>query len=241
MAEEVRLEKAADLDSRAKKAKESEIEAEKLIIEFTPFLKSQVAKYSTRYDEHQREALFSVAMSAFYEAISSYDAQKGRFFPFADRVVRLRIIDHIRRISRHIGKTVSLDEDDEERQGAQSAIISELSVRSYNEQQRREMLAQEIEQFKIEIASWGITMDALVLASPKHKELRNTYYEVIASISLNPDIMQTIKLKRYFPIKAISEITGIPSKKLERARTFILASLIIKTGDYDLLPEFIKR
>ena len=231
----------ADLDHRADAAKESEDEAEKLITEFKPFLRSQVARYSTRFDEHQREDLFSVAMSAFYEAITNFDSNRGRFFPYADRVVRSRIIDSIREITKHEGKTVSLSDDDDEQQLAQSAVISEISMRNYAAQRRREMLAEEIEQFKSEMAAWGITMDALVQASPKHKQLRNTYYVVIAQVANNLDIMQTIRLKRYFPVKAISIITGLPQKELERARIFILVSLIIKTGDYDLLSEFLNR
>lgn len=235
------VEKVATLDDRAISAKESEIEAENLIREFTPFLRGRVARYGARYDEHMREAIFSTAMSSFYEAIKSFDRDKGHFFPFANRVVCARIIDHIREINRHEGKTVSLDDEgDEEQRSAQSSVIAELSMRNYEAERRREALADEIEQFKTEIADWGITMESLAKASPKHKELRKTYYEAIAAITLDPDIMQTIRLKRYFPIKAVSNLTKIPQKKLERARTFIIASLIIRTGDYDHLAGFLE-
>ena len=240
MDDEEKIVKAADLDDRVTEAKKSEVEAEKLIIEFTPFLHRQVARYSSRNDEHKSEAIFSVAMSAFYEAIMSFDAERGRFFPFADRVIRLRIIDCIRDMSRHEGKTVSLSDDDEEQQAAQSAAISEISIRNFKEERRREMLAEEIEQFQQEISTWGITMDNLVAASPKHKELRALYYRIVAVVSNDPDIMQTIMIKRYFPIKAIANITGLPPKKLERARIFVIASLTIKTGDYNLLSDFLQ-
>jgi len=239
MVESNSVEKSTNLDTRVLEAKKSETEAEKLIKEYTPFLRRQVTRYSTRYDEHQRDALFSVAMTAFYEAISSYDPIKGRFFPFADRVVRMRIIDYIRSLAKHEGKLISLYDSDDEQQSAQSSVISELSMRNYHEERRQEMLADEIEQFRQEISAWGITMDALVAASPKHKELRNTYNRLVSTVVRNHDIMMTIKLKKYFPIKAISEITGLPLKKLERARIFVLASLIIKTGDYELLASFL--
>jgi len=229
------------LDDRAVDAKKSEAETEKLIIEFTPFLRNQVARYSARYDEYQREALFSTAMMAFYEAITNYNAEKGHFFPFADRVVRSRIIDHIRITNRDEGKTVSLDDEDEEQKSAQSAAISEISMRNYNATRRNEMLQEEIEQFKAEIGSWGITMEMLAKSSPKHKQLRNSYYEILTAVLGDHDIMQTLRLKRYFPIKAVSRITGFPPNKLERARIFIISSIIIKTGDYDLLSDFLHR
>ena len=200
---------------------------------------SRVAKYSMRSDVDRREELFSVAMMAFYEAIQKYDVEKGHFFPFANRVVCTRIIDHIRKIYRSEGQTVSLDDDTDEQATAQSAAVEEISIRAYDAQRRQEALVEEIEQFKSEIATWGITMDSLAKSSPKHQQLRDECRAAVAKIHQSPDIVQTIQLKRYFPIKAVAEITGLPQKKLERARTFIIASLIIKMGDYVLLSDYV--
>ena len=238
MGEDEIIEKPNNLNQRAIAAKTSESEAKILIEEFMPFLRGRVAKYSVRYDEHLREDLLSSAMMAFYEAVQNYEAEKGHFFPFANRVVCARIIDSIRKIDRHVGRTVSLSDDDEQ-QLAESTAINVISMRRYEADRRRERLSEEIEQFMSEAASWGITMDALVKGSPKHRELRNTYEDILSTVTESPDIMQTIHVKRYFPIKAISKITGLPQKKLERARIYILASLIIKTGDYELLSEYV--
>jgi len=239
--EEEKLEVASNLDDRAVEAKGSEAETEKLIIEFTPFLRNQVARHSSRYDEYQSDSLFSAAMMGFYEAIMNYDTAKGHFFPFADRVVRSRIIDHIRAANRNEGMTVSLDDEDEDQKTAQSAAIAEISMRNYDASRRQEMLIDEIEQFKEEIKSWGFTMETLAKSSPKHKQLRESYYEILTAVLNDHDIMQTIRLKRYFPVKTISKITGFPQNKLERARIFIIASLIIKMGDYSLLADFLHR
>lgn len=234
-------EKTKSLDSRAVEAKNSEIEAETLIKEFSPFLRNQVSKYVSRSDEYQSDVLFSTAMMAFYEAITNYDAEKGHFFPFADRVVRSRLIDQVRSINRSEASTVSLDEEDEEQKTAQSAVITEISMRNYNKEHRQEMLLDEIEQFKAEIETWGITMEMLAKSSPKHKQLRKAYYDVLSTVLGDQEIMQTILLKRYFPAKAISNITGLPLNKLERARIFIISTIIIKMGDYDLLSDFLHR
>ena len=238
MIDEEILEKPVNLNQRAIVAKTSESEAKALIEEFMPFLRGRVARYSARFDDYLREDLLSTAMMAFYEAVHSYDAEKGHFYPFVNRVVCARIIDDIRKISRHEGKTISLSEDDDQPL-VESNAINVISMRKYEAERRRELLAEEIEQFRMEAESWGITMDALVKGSPKHRELRVTYRDILSTVSENPEIMQTINVKRYFPIKAISKITGLPQKKLERARIYILASLIIKTGDYELLSEYI--
>lgn len=233
------VEKAALLDNRAVAAKQSEYEMEQLIHDFDPFLQSRVAKYSLRSDSERREELLSTAMFAFYEAIKSYEIEKGHFFPFANRVVCTRIIDQLRKVYRHEGHTVPLEDQNAEQQSAQSVVIEEISVRTYNAERSRENLVDEIEQFKAELADWGITMDSLTKSSPKHQKLRDDYRMAVSRIHQAPDIVQTIQLKRYFPIKAAAEITGLPQKTLERARTFILASLIIKLGDYSYLSDYV--
>jgi len=227
------------LNERAVAARQSEIEEKSLIEEFLPFLNARISKYTAPYNAQTREDALSIAMMALHEAIQKYDVEKGHFFPFADRVVRARLIDYIRKISKQERNTISLNMEDDYEQPNRSSMISIASLRNYDEEQRRARLAEEIEQFKAEIATWGITMETLTKGSPKHKELRKTYKEIISTVRNCPDILQTIYLKRYFPVKAIAKITGLPQKKLERARIYIIAALIIKAGDYEQLAEFI--
>jgi len=233
------IERTDDLDIRAAAAKESKEAMERLIEDFRAFLRSRVTRYSVRRDDAQKDEMLGTAMLAFYESIQKYDASKGHFFPFADRVVCERLIDYNRKELRHDGHTVPLEEEDDEQTSAQSAALNEISIRAYEAENSREQIAYEIEQFQTELSAWGITMDSLVLQSPKHKKLRSEYKKVIAIIAQSPDIVQTIQVKRYFPIKAISSISGLPQKKLERARNFILASLFIKLGDYEYLSDYV--
>jgi RNA polymerase sigma factor len=233
------IESSLDLDNRAVIAKQSKDEMDRLICDFMPFLRARVARHTLLMDATQREEMLSMAMMAFYEAIQNYAVTKGHFFPFARNVVHNRIIDHLRHIYRKKVATVSLDEENSEKASAQSSAVDELSIRSFEKQKMQEMMAEEIEQFKSELNTWGITLDNLGKASPKHKNLRETYQMIVEKISLDPDIVQTIQLKRYLPIKAIAELTELPQKKIERARTFILAILLIKHGDYDYLSNYI--
>jgi len=236
---EEEIENPETLDERADRAKESKEEAEKLIEEFMAFLHARVYRYSVHADEMQREEMHGTAMLAFYEAIQKYDSSKGHFLVFANMVVSGRLIDFYRRSRSRNVQTVSLDEEDENQEMAQTAAITEISVRLYEAEIRREQLVDEIEQFKAELDVWGLTFSSLVDQSPKHNKLREEYRKAIAQIVQSPDIIQTIQVKRYFPVKAIEKITGLPHKKLERARNFILASLIIKMGNYDILSDYV--
>ncbi|MCL2136500.1 MAG: hypothetical protein FWH40_03115 [Coriobacteriia bacterium] len=233
------FEKADDLDGRAVSAKKSNAAADSFIKDFHPYLHGLASRYTPQNDEHQRDEVFAVAMVAFYEAIQNYDIARGHFFPYADRVVRSRIIDQIRRFYRQRGRTVSLETDDEEQIAAQSDVIKEMSVIRFNQETRQEALRDEIAQFQTELSAWRITFDHLAQQSPKRKKQQDELREAILKISKNTDIVQTIQIKHYFPIQAIAKITGLPPKKLERARIFILASLIILLGDYEVLSEYV--
>ena len=233
------IEQAASLDQRAVAAKASKHEAGLLIEEFKAFINARVNRYSVNADAMLRDEMSNTAMLAFYEAIQKYNETKGHFLPFASVVISKRLIDYNRKSNSPDIFTVSLDDDDEEYSAGQSHAISELSLRVYESERKREDLAHEIEQFKEELSEWGLTFASLVDQSPKHSRLRDEYKAVIIEIMQSADILQTIQVKRYFPIKAIANITGLPQKKLERARNYILASLIIKMGDYDLLAEYV--
>ena len=233
------LHRASLLDERAVVAVRSDEEMERLIEDYRSFLRSRVYRYSTHCDNAQREEMYGTAMLAFYESVKKYDPSKGHFFPFSNRIVCERLIDYNRRVSRHDGHLVSLEDEDTDPLSAQSAAVTELSIRSYETTNSQAQLVEEIEQFKEELAGWGISMASLAMQSPRHKKLREDYRMVVTLIAQTPDIIQTIQLKRYFPIKAVAKISGIPPKKLERARNFILASLIIKMGDYDYLSEYV--
>jgi RNA polymerase sigma factor len=239
------IENVASLDNRAVIAKLSDDDTNRLIADFVPFLHACVTKYSIQNNVYHRQEMFSAALRAFAEAIHQYNIEKGHFFPFANRIVRERIIDCVRSIYRHDEKTVPLvesntaTEEDPQRLHTVLTTEEEISIRIYDAERNQELLVAEIEQLKSELATWGITLDSLHKQSPKHKRLRETCKYVVSTIAQMPDITQTIQIKRYFPISTISKITGIPQKTLERARIFILASLIIKLGDYEYLSAYV--
>jgi len=234
-----RIGQTVSLDDRVVEAKQSEPETTRLLEEFMPFLDARVAKYSSPAESDKRDKLQSVAMMAFYEAIQKYDRQKGHFFPFANRVIRARFFDTLRQMYKNGESTVSLDAGDDTQPNPQSAAINRISIQVYEAGRRQEMLVEEIEQFKGELNAWGITLETLTRSSPKQRKLLETYRMIVAKIAQNLGVIETIWLKHYFPVKIVAELTGLPQKNVERARTFILASLIIKLGDYDYLSEYV--
>lgn len=229
---------AFSIDEKTIAAKYSNDQFERLIAEFTPFLRRHLAKYSVYvHSAHQREDMFSIILSAFYEAVQAFDAQKGRFIPFANRVICVRMIDHLRKIYRYEKMTAYIEEEGTA-YSARHTAISEVSIRRYEEERRNELLAEEIEQFEAELNTWGITIEELAGRSPKHVKLRETCRDVVLTIAQDPEMTQIIRKKRRLPIGVISEVTGVPYKKLERLRIYLLAAFIAKTGDYKFISGY---
>ncbi|MDR2486653.1 MAG: sigma-70 family RNA polymerase sigma factor [Clostridiales Family XIII bacterium] len=208
-----------------------------LIEENKPYIMSRVIRYAPGSSPDDRDDLFSIGLSAFFEAVKSFRPERGHFYPFADVVLRRRIIDGMRRSIRQDVEVPILEEDEE---GSElSRPVLDASIEAYGKEREREALIDEIDQFTEELAAYGISMDSLARHSPKHKELKRVYRSILDQIAQDEDVKHYIFKKRVYPVKKIAEITGISQKKLERSRIYMIAAMIILCGDYNLLSEYI--
>ena len=239
-AENGAIPKPTDLNSRALTARESETEMENLLSDFNPFFAHTAVKYAIRASHEHKDELFNVAQMGFYEAVKKFDETKGHFFPFAKLVVRNSIVDHIRKVYRKKGDVVSLDDDCEADGRKMSKLVGKVSIERYDSDMRQKKIAEELNQFRQDLASWRISMESLVKESPKHLALKTSYKGIVQIIMNTPEILDTITKKHYLPVKEISKLSGLPQKKIERARTFILATILIKIGDYDFLSDYVE-
>ena len=232
--------KLTDLDNRALVAKNSEAEMENMLSDFKPYFSHTAIKYAMRANAEHKDELFSIAQMGFYEAIKGFDKAKGHFFPFAKTVVRNRIIDFIRKHMIKQSHIVSFEDDHDENGNSLSNLIGKISIEQYNSDQRQKKIAEELNQFRQELKTWKISMESLVKESPKHEAVKTSYKEVVQIIMSTPQVLETITKKHYLPIKEISKLSGLPQKKIERARTFILAAILIKIGNYEFLSDYVE-
>jgi len=113
--------------------------------------------------------------------------------------------------------------------------MSEYSSSLINEYRKLE-----IEQLKAELGEWGISFFDLARTSPKYKRTKKLYNEVLQFILSRPDLIEQLKKKKQLPISEIEKCLNIPQKKIERARKYIIAAIIIMTGDYQYIKEYIR-
>lgn len=123
----------SDLDLLAVKAKNNIDSMNNLITQYENFI-LKCASSITRSYISKSDDEWSIALSAFTEAIKNYSADKGSFLNFAELVIRRRVIDFMRSKSRYapeISVNPSLfntDSQDEEEYSMQSEIAKKVSI-----------------------------------------------------------------------------------------------------------------
>jgi RNA polymerase sigma factor len=56
----------------------------------------------------------------------------------------------------------------------------------------------------------------------------------------SPELIDIIKNKKYLPVEKIAAGLKIPRKRIERGRNYIIAAVLILSGDYQFINEYIK-
>jgi len=225
------------INERVGKIKNDENEINRFVEEYKPFIASCVGKSTGRYVQYGEDDELSIGLMAFVEAIKAYDALKGNFLAFARTVIKRRLIDYGRRENR-LNNAISLEtfaEEDEEG----TDLSAHEALERYSEEEISEYRRLEIAELKKELAKWDISFVELADASPKQEKTREIYRELVRFMLSRPDLTDILWEKRYLPIQEIEKETRVPRKKIERGRKYIIAVLIIITGDYQYIKDFV--
>jgi RNA polymerase sigma factor len=227
------------INERVESIKGNKEEINRLVEEYKPFIASCVEKATGRYVRYGEDDELSIGLMAFVEAINSHDKQKGNFLTFAQQIITRRLIDYYRKEKRHFAvKSINeyYKEDDGERDFSVVESLDRYSKDEISEYRRLEIL-----EFKKELSNWDITLFQLAEASPKHESTRSLYKKIVQFLLSQNDIIEQIKHKKTLPIAEIEKGMGIPRKKIERARRYIIAAIIIYTGDYQYIKEYLSE
>lgn len=226
------------INDRVEKIKDNEQEINVLVGEYKPFIASCVEKAAGRYVRYGEDDELSIGLIAFVEAIKSYDSAKGNFLTFASNVIKRRIIDYYRKERKH-SNVISLnrylnDEEDE------ADLSVKESLDDYSESEISCYRKLEIEQLKKELGEWGISFFELVGLSPKHDRTRRLYADIVRYLLSRNELIEVIRNKRYLPVAEIEKGLNIARKKIDRARKYIIAVIIILTGDYLYIRDYVE-
>lgn len=215
--------KNISLEERVIRSKDSSDELNALISDFKPFIASVIRKKVGRYLEYGVDDELSVGLSAFTEAVKSFDSAKGTFLSFLRLVINARLIDFLRKESRL--KTISIDDDSGE-ENELSGILDRKSVEKYALESEDENRKLEVIEYASILKSWNIKFSELVRISPKKDTLREEYKNAARVIVDNDSILNELMRTKRLPINEIEKVLKIHRKKLERGRIYIIAIVL---------------
>ena len=89
------------------------------------------------------------------------------------------------------------------------------------------------------IRSYYVLFSELVDYGPKHILSKRLCKKLISVINQDKELISELVRTKKLPVKRIEITTGINRKKFERYRKYIIAVLVIKNGEYQLLKEYI--
>ncbi|MDR3586242.1 MAG: RNA polymerase sigma-I factor [Desulfosporosinus sp.] len=212
---------------------------EELIRSHKAFIARVSSKICNRYLTWDNDDELSIALSAFNEAIDTFDTHGGAsFYSFVQMVIRRRLVDYFRKEGKHQHLSLSpLNPEDEEL----SRYDLDASQDLFQENENQNVFAEVVENYVRVLSAYKVTLDDLVKVSPKHKDSKQTLLRAALALSNNPLLMEHLKTHKLLPIKELELLTGLKRKALEKGRKYLIAlALILSESEFYSLKNFMQ-
>jgi len=198
------------------------------IEQYMPFIVKTTAHFLNRYIELENNDELIIAMIAFDEAITKFDAQKGTFIAFAERLIKNRIIDY----QRTGDKSIFISYDD-----PQNTIVKHMS-NPYNLEDSI-LEKNEIEAYESSLKVFGLNYESLIDASPKHIKTRTTALSIGKKSSQEDAIVEKLYASKRLPITKIATCFKITIKVIKRSKALITSVIIAYVEKFDAITNWI--
>ena len=227
---------ADNLGQRVAEAGRDEAALNRLIADYLPFIKKQVA--SLHLSSLEFEDAQSIAMMVFTNCILQYEAERGGFLSFARTCIRNRLIDEARKTGKTCAAAVPLRGEAEGETEIDAAETS-ASLLQYDRDRERQRLCDEIDEFSERLSPFGIVFSDLPRICPKQKKARLQCMAVADYISrtaeLRRRLLETCRLSQ----NELAEHFHLSVKTIEKHRKYIVTLAILRMGDYPCIQAFL--
>ncbi|WP_053984460.1 sigma factor [Niameybacter massiliensis] len=209
-------------------------DADDLIEDYIPFIVKVISSITHRYVSIENDEEFSIGLSSFYEAICKYDAHKGDFLPFAQLVIRSRLLNYLNSEKKH----AILDSLDTE----QAINIGQLKV-EYLETTLDgvDLVAEEVQVLTTVLQDFKFDLVSLCTEAPKHEKTRTNAIDISEKVSKDQPLVDLMYLKKRLPITRISLKYNITQKILKGSKKFIITVIIIFDKNLRNLKLWIRK
>ncbi|MBQ2957598.1 MAG: hypothetical protein IJE08_14205 [Clostridia bacterium] len=181
----------------------------------------------------RRPEYIEAGREAVEEAVMSFAPEKGSFTTHLRQVLKFRLID-LRRKER-VDKVVPVSSLSEEHR---ARAVGEASLSAHREEEEILRRREEIELFRSDLLSLGLSLNDVAAASPKHAETRRVCRRACRMMRVNPDLMAKAARGRV-PVNELSALLDVSPKTIERHRKYLVACAVALAGDYQCILYYI--
>jgi len=212
-----------------------------LLQSYDGFVLRIASQSSRRYIDKNRDDEYSVALVALNEAIDKFDVNRGvHFLGLAETVIRRRLVDYFRTQTNYQRQVPMSDFDiiDDE-DNVTNFIEVKTALEAHEQAEIEQTRAEEISEFGAMLVKYGLSFQELVELSPKHADARVAAIEVARMIINRPILLEYVFNRKSLPLKQLEREVKVSRKTLERQRKYILAIVLLLSGDYTHLQSYV--
>jgi RNA polymerase sigma factor len=210
---------------------------EKFIENYKPFIIKTVSRVTGKYVQIENSEEYSIGLIAFNEAIETFDEHKNpSFLNFCKQVIKRRIIDYIRKNKKNRKVYPFTYFENNDRNSLQETILKEDDS---DIQLENIEIKDQIEIFEKKLQEFGITLNDLVLCSPKHRDSKQMAIKIAYTLAENDDLYRKLMKNKKIPMGNLMEKIDINQRTVERNRKFIIAVCLILKSNLDILKGYI--
>ena len=220
------------------RAKEDKKALEDLIVSNKRYIINISSKITKKYITTDSDE-WSIALSAFCEAVNAYTESKGNFYNFCELVIKRRLYDYKKRELKHYTE-FSIDPNDFDCEPSENEenhighkIIASLSTNN-DDSAKLEILA-----ITDILSKYNFSFYDLASVSPKAEKTKKSCALAVSCMLNENGLLRDLRLYKLLPIKKISRISNVPQKILERHRKYIIAAVEILDGDFPIISEYL--
>lgn len=213
-------------------ASEMEISLEhldELVKQHMPFLIRTVSSCTGRYVHIEQDDEFSIALSAFAEAVERFDGERGKFLGYAGLVIRSRLATYHAQESKRTCNQVSLEELQENGQDVPEPQSSNAALR------------EEILEYQKELHKFGLSFEDLARNAPKHRDTRTRAVDAAEQASKDEEIVAQTYRKKKLPIRPIAVLCQVSEKVIRSSKVFILGTMLVFVRRLTALASWIEE
>ncbi|MDQ0429106.1 RNA polymerase sigma factor [Planomicrobium stackebrandtii] len=209
-----------------------------LLFSYSPFMKKTASQVCKRFiDDHDDE--YSVALSAFNEAIEKFDeTNNASFLTFAHMVIRRRVIDFIRKENRR--EEFSHDFMPSAEPEVHNGIADHAATHAYTLKEQDQKRREEISLYETMLQEFGLSFHVLAKVSPAHEDARITSIQIAQLVAETDEYKHYLMDKKKLPIKEIEKLVKVSRKTIERNRKYIIAMALLQMSDLHFLKDYLK-